>query len=453
MKHFLFFIFSFFAYSQNLILSADSFPEIKTLLEAPSEISNEEVHITENEVPVRDFYWNLTQQITSEDNVAVLFLTDASGNVSDVGKELFHKALKEIFASPRNFFDEKTQVGFAYFRRADASGKTLKEIRGFVSDFSVLQGIETRIVYDSLYQSDLYKAMYEAADKLKKTPAKIKVLVLLTAGRNDSPSPLTKEDIIKKFKRERVLPLIFVYNESSYAGDDLQPVADLTQGEFYRVKDSRKIVLAVRRFLKNLHKQPDVFIYEAGWISLLDTLPPGSEVHLKLEAGKIQVDTSYVVPIRELPKETSFLEDQTLIYILSGIGGVALLLVFFLILYSRKKQSAGKKSKKESLLKTVISDVPEDTYNVEIITSSMKTVIPLTGKHSWSIGRSSENDIVIGDVTVSKRHARLILIDGKLYIEDLGSTNGIILNSEKVSRSPLKKGDLLKLGETMLKIK
>jgi len=54
---------------------------------------------------------------------------------------------------------------------------------------------------------------------------------------------------------------------------------------------------------------------------------------------------------------------------------------------------------------------------------------------------------------VSKKHAKIILLKNKLYIVDLNSTNGVIVNSESVEKKELKKGDIIKLGESIIKIK
>jgi diguanylate cyclase (GGDEF)-like protein len=58
------------------------------------------------------------------------------------------------------------------------------------------------------------------------------------------------------------------------------------------------------------------------------------------------------------------------------------------------------------------------------------------------IGRAPENDVLIEDQSVSKRHARIIVSrEGTVFIEDLGSTNGTYVNGEKVMRRALHNGD------------
>ncbi|MQL54923.1 FHA domain-containing protein [Acidianus ambivalens] len=77
---------------------------------------------------------------------------------------------------------------------------------------------------------------------------------------------------------------------------------------------------------------------------------------------------------------------------------------------------------------------------------------------SISIGRSPENVIVIPDPEISRRHAIISLEGGKLYIEDLNSTNGTYLYDGKLfqpvkGKQELAPGSIIKLGSnTMLKI-
>lgn len=72
--------------------------------------------------------------------------------------------------------------------------------------------------------------------------------------------------------------------------------------------------------------------------------------------------------------------------------------------------------------------------------------------HELVIGRGSNCDIVIGDLSVSRRHARLIRRDGRWVLQDLGSTNGTHLNGTRVGRCELRPGDELDLGSARLKV-
>ena len=71
-----------------------------------------------------------------------------------------------------------------------------------------------------------------------------------------------------------------------------------------------------------------------------------------------------------------------------------------------------------------------------------------------TVGRAPGCGVALLDDTfVSQLHARVFRHDGSLYVEDLGSTNGTFLNRKQVSSaSPLRKGDRLQVGKTVLEL-
>jgi pSer/pThr/pTyr-binding forkhead associated (FHA) protein len=62
-------------------------------------------------------------------------------------------------------------------------------------------------------------------------------------------------------------------------------------------------------------------------------------------------------------------------------------------------------------------------------------------------GRAEDVDIFLGDVTVSRHHARFIVDGSGLRVEDLGSTNGTYVNLTRLDASPLQAGDRLIIGK------
>lgn len=65
-----------------------------------------------------------------------------------------------------------------------------------------------------------------------------------------------------------------------------------------------------------------------------------------------------------------------------------------------------------------------------------------------TIGRELENNIALDDVQVSRNHMRIFRKEGDLFIEDLKSTNGTILNGKVLKKvQKLRTGDMVTLGE------
>jgi diguanylate cyclase (GGDEF)-like protein len=76
---------------------------------------------------------------------------------------------------------------------------------------------------------------------------------------------------------------------------------------------------------------------------------------------------------------------------------------------------------------------------------------PLDGK-SFTLGRSTNAHITIGEASVSREHARLTIVDDKVSVEDLGSANGTFINDKKLTKpTNLADQDLLRLGTVLLK--
>ena len=67
-------------------------------------------------------------------------------------------------------------------------------------------------------------------------------------------------------------------------------------------------------------------------------------------------------------------------------------------------------------------------------------------KDSLSIGRKHGNDIQLNDLTVSGRHALIVSMGEHIYVDDLGSTNGTLMNGARISKSLLKHGDVIQVG-------
>ncbi len=68
------------------------------------------------------------------------------------------------------------------------------------------------------------------------------------------------------------------------------------------------------------------------------------------------------------------------------------------------------------------------------------------------IGRGEGVNVALPDPSVSRRHATVGIIDGAPVVRDLGSTNGTFVNGERVQSRTLRAGDVLKLGNTEMRI-
>jgi pSer/pThr/pTyr-binding forkhead associated (FHA) protein/uncharacterized RDD family membrane protein YckC len=82
-------------------------------------------------------------------------------------------------------------------------------------------------------------------------------------------------------------------------------------------------------------------------------------------------------------------------------------------------------------------------------TSSARREIKLA-RSLLSIGRDPSNDLVLPDAMVSRRHAVIECRGSQYYLRDCNSSNGSVVNGDKISERSLRDGDLVAIGTARL---
>jgi len=72
-------------------------------------------------------------------------------------------------------------------------------------------------------------------------------------------------------------------------------------------------------------------------------------------------------------------------------------------------------------------------------------------KERTTIGRKPHNDVQIDNLAVSGEHAAIVTILNDSFLEDLGSTNGTLVNGQSVRKHFLQNGDVVEIGKYRLK--
>ena len=133
----------------------------------------------------------------------------------------------------------------------------------------------------------------------------------------------------------------------------------------------------------------------------------------------------------------------------------------------KRSRDAADKAKKDSNRTEIVEPQPDPRSTVISSQTEQNEVYqiqiqftngPLAGQsflvnNGMSIGRASDNDLVIAENTVSGKHCRLDFAQNQYYVNDLGSTNGTVVNGEKVSKCALKQGDKMSLGSIEIVVK
>lgn len=140
--------------------------------------------------------------------------------------------------------------------------------------------------------------------------------------------------------------------------------------------------------------------------------------------------------------------------IVAGVFGLIFIVILYVIIYYALKimyrdvKNGGKKRR---------PPVVKGNYGLEIINSGQGkdlkdgSIIPI--RSDLTIGRKDNNSIVLGDAHVSGNHAKIVVRNDTLYIEDLNSTNGTYINGSKINgKVKLVNKDEIKIGTAVFKI-
>lgn len=135
---------------------------------------------------------------------------------------------------------------------------------------------------------------------------------------------------------------------------------------------------------------------------------------------------------------------------LSPIFTIIIIAIVYMIIFTalrimNKDIKGGTKKKTQKKTAGLEIIEPGNSYNLK-----RGGVIPLRGQ--ITIGRKEDNTFMLDDPYVSGRHARIYVKSGDYIIEDLGSTNGTLVNDDEIEGTKyLETGDIIKIGNTVLK--
>jgi chromosome segregation ATPase len=90
---------------------------------------------------------------------------------------------------------------------------------------------------------------------------------------------------------------------------------------------------------------------------------------------------------------------------------------------------------------------PEGAVRLLIRTDGDSEVVHVLGRKT-TVGRTPDNDLQIDAKFISRNHAVILAGPNHTIIEDLNSTNGIAVNSKRISRHTLRDGDMVSIGKT-----
>lgn len=145
-------------------------------------------------------------------------------------------------------------------------------------------------------------------------------------------------------------------------------------------------------------------------------------------AGAAEVADPFAPAPAPIPVPQTMTREQ-----LAGMGGAAAATGAGIAAAGAAHMAPAKPAAPARPLAQLVDVVTGDTYE---LTSARATV-----------GRErSVADVVLRDPNVSRRHAQLTFTGSDWSIEDLNSTNGTMVNNRRITRCPLRNGDVLTFG-------
>ena len=91
---------------------------------------------------------------------------------------------------------------------------------------------------------------------------------------------------------------------------------------------------------------------------------------------------------------------------------------------------------------------PARPGELEFVSGPLKGTVLALDRDVSTIGSAPGNTVLLGDTGVSRKHAGIRRVDGAYELADLGSTNGVYVNGQKVVRHRLTVGDIIRVGAT-----
>lgn len=340
--------------------------------------------------------------------------------------------------------------------------------------------------------TELFANSLKAIDILKNVSADRKALVIMSDGKAEDTA-YTRQDVVDAARSAGVIIIGLGFAESNSetpALQELRRLAEETGGYFDAVVGSQTFASDFAGRLPRYLENGGHIRGTVGDVSGDVTIELSAKV-----AGGASYDATQMVaveaaPVPEPPKPLSTVasiyasmlgeasdtvtwadNNQFLAWLLLAILPVLILagLGFWLSKKNRDMADAFEEvdlsdSETLSTIRTdaldgdfedgatrFVSAADTESFGYFEIVGNEDSPFPITA-HSISIGRHSDNDFVLSNDSVHRHHAHFhISPDGVPTINDLDTTNGVMVNGNRMDRADLQSGDLIELGEVRLR--
>jgi len=369
-------------------------------------IKNKEVNTTVITYPNQDI------------KTATVFLIDTSMPMKNAVKKGIKPTIKKLY-NLKSQFDEYCITQF------DANLNIIK-------DFATELNTTLDTIKIKGQRTELFRASLEAMKLLNQKENYIKYLVILSDGEAEDTA-YTIEDVLKEAKKQNITIISIGYRDSINM-QSIRRMAEETKGKlFVANKTTHQLPQNFQNDFMSYYN--DLAVIKIDKELLKPNLEAKVDFTIKITNDTNQTITKDIsISVKKLFLKVK--EESNLILYIGG--GLILVIGLFLAFKPKKKENE-------------IQDIEQDPK--AYFETSAGAKLNIYKEHS-TIGAVKENDIVIEGELISRHHAVLDIKDGKFYIVDRNSTNGVFVNYNKVLQQELNDGDIISFGpyEVIFKI-
>lgn len=283
-------------------------------------------------------------------------------------------------------------------------------------------------------------ALVRALDDLTGQTASTKAIVVLTDGKDEGST--TTQDALRSKAQAARIPIHGI----ALAGGDPAPLQDLASATGGSVR-----TIAEPSDLTGVYTEIAAGIRTEYRLSYRTTQSNGRHritVVARTKGGESSDDRDFVIatgPAEAISEPASswspLVVGVVVLGLLLAVGAVVLLL----------RRSPAVASSAEAMPEATTPGAPHPgRAHLQLV--GVGASFPLVGS-GIVVGRDPRAHIVIDDPSVSRTHVRLDVQGQEVWVEDLGSANGTLVNGVRVSRSLLRPGDVLNIGDQSLELR
>ena len=428
----------------------------------------------------------------TDEGVADIFLVDISGSIRDSQMKQVKAAIKTWAANMKN----NDRIAIITF------GENVRCAIDFSNDRGAIDNAVNSITNNDR-KTQLYGGISEALKLATRTDANLpkrKNIVLITDGVNDYNGGVSENDVFTQLKDDLVPVYSMLMPNSEKGRATINSVTEYSGGKMYDMSNKQidTVYGWIRESIQNSYTVDFAYGNAAaddGKHSLNVKIAQGDKIaedsvqftfkKSDEPSGAYAMGESKNVTDEnkeEKNEENSSDNKKKLILIIGIILFVAVAIVAFILflvmrgrntedIYTSDIYSGGSSQSFNQGYPDHINNgynnaqsshgmdrtmnVNEMGQDITIVLSPINGGAQLTAKMNGivNIGRGPLNEIVINDDLVSGRHCSITNENGVMYIEDMMSTNGTILNGILInSKSEIRNNDTLMLGNNEYRV-